>query len=373
MSADPDSAAWLRLLLTPGLGRGTARRLLALHGGAAAIFAADAALLQAQAGRQAPGLLAEPETLAPQLERLAAWLAGGPSRRLVTLGDPLYPAALLQTPDPPLLLFAQGRIELAQRRALALVGSRRASAQGLDTARRLAHELAERGYTIVSGMAQGIDGAAHEGALGSEAGTIAVVGTGLDRVFPRLHLQLARRIAEQGLLLSEFPLDTPPLAQNFPMRNRIIAGLALGTLVVEAALQSGSLITARLAADMGREVFAVPGSIQAEQSRGCHALLRQGAKLVERWEDVVEELAPAQAVATMPHEPASHHAEEPSAPRDERCPVLRALGHDPATLDQLADRTGWPPAELNARLLELELNDAVSRLPGGLFQRRSTA
>lgn len=375
MSADPDSAAWLRLLLTPGLGRETARRLLALHGSAAAIFEADAAVLREQAGRQAPGLLAEPEALAPQLERLAAWLAGGPSRRLLTLGDPLFPAALLQTPDPPLLLFAQGRIELAQRRALALVGSRRASAQGLDTARRLAHELAEHGYTIVSGMAQGIDGAAHEGALGSEAGTIAVVGTGLDRVFPRSHLPLARRIAEEGLLLSEFPLGTPPLAQNFPMRNRIIAGLALGTLVVEAALQSGSLITARLAADMGREVFAVPGSIHAEQSRGCHALLRQGAKLVERWEDVVEELAPVQAptVATLPQEPDSREPEQAPAPGDERCPVLRALGHDPATLDQLAARTGWPPAQLNARLLELELNDTVSRLPGGLFQRRSTA
>lgn len=369
MSADTESAAWLRLLLTPGLGREAARRLLALHGGATAIFEADAELLREQAGRQAPGLLAEPDTLAPQLDRLAGWLAGEASRRLVTLGDPMYPAALLQTPDPPLLLFAQGRIELAQRRALALVGSRRASAQGLDTARRFAHELAERGYTIVSGMAQGIDGAAHEGALGSEAGTIAVVGTGLDRVFPRAHLQLARRIAEQGLLLSEFPLDTPPLAQNFPMRNRIIAGLSLGTLVVEAALQSGSLITARLAADMGREVFAVPGSIHAEQSRGCHALLRQGAKLVERWEDVVEELAPAAAAQPT----GSQRPEERSDSREDHCPVLRALGHDPATLDQLSARTGWPPAALNARLLELELSDDVSRLPGGLFQRRSTA
>lgn len=373
MSADQERAAWLRLLLTPGLGREGARRLLALHGSATAIFQADRATLQEQAGRLAAALRAEPEGLAAQLARLAAWLAGSPNRSVVTLGEPDYPAMLLETHDPPLLLFAEGRLELAQRPALAIVGSRRASAQGLDTARRFALELASRGFTIVSGMAQGIDGAAHEGALGSEAGTVAVVGTGLDRVFPSEHAQLARRIAAQGLLLSEFPLDTPPLGQNFPLRNRIIAGLGLGTLVVEAALRSGSLITARLAAEMGREVFAVPGSIHAEQSRGCHALLRQGAKLVESFEDVLEEL-PARGPTSVTGVPA--HASAPStaaAAPDTHDPVLRALGHDPATLDQLVARTGWSAAALGARLLELELSDAVSRLPGGLFQRRSTA
>jgi DNA processing protein len=373
VSADQDRAAWLRLLLTPALGREGARRLLALHGSAAAIFDADPAVLHEQAGRLAPALLAEPEALAAQLSRLGPWLQGGPNRRLVTLGDAEYPALLLESPDPPLLLFAEGRLELAQRPALAIVGSRRASAQGLDTARRLARELSSRGFTIVSGMAQGIDGAAHEGALGSEASTIAVVGTGLDRVFPPAHVQLARRIATQGLLLSEFPLDTPPLGQNFPMRNRIIAGLSLGTLVVEAAPRSGSLITARLATEMGREVFAVPGSIHADQSRGCHALLRQGAKLVESCEDVLEEL-PERVAAGVAETPALTPAPPATPPgRDTQDPVLRALGHDPATMDQLLARTGWSAAALGARLLELELSDTVSRLPGGLFQRRSTA
>jgi DNA processing protein len=379
MSADEERAAWLRLLLSPGVGRECARRLLALHGSAATIFQADRATLVQQAGRLAAALLDEPEGLADHVERLRAWLAGSPMRHLLTLGDPDYPALLLQAPDPPLMLFAEGRVELAQRPAVAIVGSRRASAQGLDNARRFARDLAARGFTIVSGMAQGIDGAAHRGALDSEASTIAVVGTGLDRVFPPSHLELAHRIAAQGLLLSEFPLDTPPLPQNFPMRNRIIAGLSLGTLVVEAAVRSGSLITARLAADMGREVFAVPGSIHAEQSRGCHALLRQGAKLVEHCDDVLEELAAqSQAAAGVPRSTsagsapaAASHGGHGAGDPDAQDPVLRALGHDPATLDQLVGRTGWSAAALSARLLELELNDAVSRLPGGLFQRRS--
>jgi DNA processing protein len=379
MSADEERAAWLRLLLSPGVGRAFARRLLARHGSAAAIFQAERATLEQQAGRLAAVLLDEPEGLADHVKRLSAWLAGTPRRHLLTLGDPDYPALLLQAPDPPLMLFAEGRVELAQRPAVAIVGSRRASAQGLDNARRFARDLAGRGFTIVSGMAQGIDGAAHRGALDSEASTIAVVGTGLDRVFPPSHLELAQRIAAQGLLLSEFPLDTPPLPQNFPMRNRIIAGLSLGTLVVEAAVRSGSLITARLAADMGREVFAVPGSIHAEQSRGCHALLRQGAKLVEHCDDVLEELAAqVQAAAGVPRSTSAGSAPAAASPGgqgaddpDAQDPVLRALGHDPATLDQLVGRTGWSAAALGARLLELELNDAVSRLPGGLFQRRS--
>jgi DNA processing protein len=372
MFADEETAAWLRLLLSPGVGRESARRLLALHGSAAAIFRVAPAVLEQQAGRLADALRDEPEGWADHLERLRTWLAVSPTRRVFTLGDAEYPALLLQTADPPLMLFAEGRVELARRPAVAIVGSRRASAQGLDNARRFARELADRGLTIVSGMAQGIDGAAHRGALDTEASTIAVVGTGLDRVFPPSHHELAHRIAARGLLLSEFPLDTAPLPQNFPMRNRIIAGLSLGTLVVEAAIRSGSLITARLAAEMGREVFAVPGSIHADQARGCHALLRQGAKLVERCDDVLEELAaqlPTAAAAprTKSADPASPGARAPDA----QDPVLRALGHDPATLDQLVARTGWSAAALGARLLELELNDAVSRLPGGSFQRRS--
>ena len=220
--------------------------------------------------------------------------------------------------------------------------------------------LSHAGMTIVSGLALGIDGAAPAGALEGAASTIAVVGTGLDRVYPRLHRELAHRIAAQGLLISEYAPGTPPLAENFPIRNRIIAGLTRGTLVVEAALQSGSLITARLAVEAGREVFAIPGSIHSPQSRGCHALIRQGAKLVDRAEDILEELRVPWAAA-----PAAPDAAAPS----KADPILEALGFDPVTLDALVARTGWPAADLNVRLLELELEGRVARLPGQLFQR----
>jgi DNA processing protein len=261
-------------------------------------------------------------------------------------------------------LYVQGRRELLSRPSIAIVGSRNASLQGVDNARSFAAHLSREGWTIVSGLAFGIDGAAHEGGLDGSSSTIAVVGTGLDRVYPARHRQLAHRIARDGVLISEFAPGTPPLPSNFPMRNRIIAGLSRGTVVVEAALQSGSLITARLAAEAGREVFAVPGSIHSPLSRGCHALIRQGAKLVESAQDILEELqgaglAPQSAVeaGTAPH----------------RDPILEALGHDPVTLDALCARTGWSAQELSARLLELELEDRVARLPGGLYQRRGHA
>jgi DNA processing protein len=259
----------------------------------------------------------------------------------------------------------QGGAEFLSRRSLAIVGSRNASAQGVDNARAFAAHLSRQGWTIVSGLAFGIDGAAHEGGLQGPGSTVAVVGTGLDRVYPARHRALAHRIAEAGVLVSEFAPGTPPLASNFPMRNRIIAGLARGTLVVEAALQSGSLITARQAADYGREVFAVPGSIHSPLSRGCHALIRQGAKLVESAEDILVELQGHAAVA-------EDGTAEP-APAGRSDPVLQALGHDPATLDALCARTGWSAQALSARLLELELEDRVARLPGGLYQRRSRA
>ncbi|MBI3369445.1 MAG: DNA-protecting protein DprA, partial [Burkholderiales bacterium] len=237
--------------------------------------------------------------------------------------------------------------------------------QGLDNARALAAHFSRAGWTVVSGLAAGIDGAAHEGALDGPGSTVAVVGTGLDRVYPSRHRALAHRIAEQGLLVSEFPLGTPPLKQHFPQRNRIIAGLTRGTLVVEAALQSGSLITARMAAEAGREVFAVPGSIHSPQARGCHALLREGAKLVETAADVLEELGV--------HLPVSPTVTAPDvAPSTSVDPVLAVLGHDPATLDALIARCGWPADRLNAHLLELELSGQVARLPGGLFQRRQS-
>lgn len=354
---DDDLAAWLRL--THSVGRETARRLLAAFASPEGVFAASSASQRAVAG----GALAElPEDFDELVARTLAWRREGAGRHIVTLGDADYPAALLQTADPPLLLYAQGRLELLQRPALAIVGSRNPTPQGADNARAFARHLARSGYTIVSGLALGIDGAAHEGALAApgDASTIAVIGTGMDRVYPSRHRELAHRIAEQGLMLSEFDLGTPPLRENFPLRNRLIAGLSQGTLVVEAALASGSLITARCAAEAGREVFAIPGSIHAPQSRGCHALLKQGAQLVESAEDILAELRPG--VAPRPADDA--------APPADSDPLLAALGHDPATLDALVARCGWPPERLAGRLLELELDGRVARLPGGLYQRR---
>lgn len=358
--------AWFRLLETPGLGREGVRRLLASFGSAEAVLGASKASWQQVVGPQlAEALGTEPDALQPRLRAAHAWLDGGAGRGVLTLGDSAYPPQLLQTADPPLLLYVQGRVDLLSQRSLAIVGSRNASAQGVDNARAFAAHLSREGWTVVSGLAFGIDGAAHEGGLQGRGSTIAVVGTGLDRVYPARHRALAHRIAEAGVLISEFAPGTPPLPPNFPMRNRIIAGLSRGTLVVEAALQSGSLITARLAAEGGREVFAVPGSIQSPLSRGCHALIRQGAKLVESAQDILEELQ-GTAVA------ADGHADASPAP-SRHDPVLDALGHDPVTLDALCARTGWSTSELSARLLELELEDQVARLPGGLYQRRGHA
>lgn len=364
----PDRAeldAWVRLLLSPGLGRGAARRVLSAFGSPEVAVSAPRSALAAVVGPAAANALATP---APEIDRhcesLAAWVAGGPRREVVALGDPRYPPRLLQTPDPPLVLFVLGDATLLAEPSIAIVGSRHPSAQGSDNARRFARELSQRGLLVVSGLALGIDGAAHEGALSLPAPTLAVVGTGLDRVYPARHHDLAHRIAEHGALVSEFLPGTPPLRENFPQRNRVIAGLTLGTLVVEAAPRSGSLITARLAGEYGREVFAVPGSIHAVQARGCHALIREGAKLVESADDVLEEVdrpasplrAPAPAATTPP--------------QGEDDPVLDALGHDPTNLDTLLARTGLPTPELLGRLLELELDGRVARLPGGLYQRR---
>jgi DNA processing protein len=290
----------------------------------------------------------------------------------VTLGDGGYPASLLETADPPLMLYLLGApaFDLTQLgRSIAIVGSRNPTAQGAESARGFARAFGEAGITVVSGLALGVDGAAHTGALEAGGGTdrlatVAVVGTGLDRVYPARHRELAHRIAAQGLIVSEYSLGTPPLNQNFPKRNRIIAGLSRGTLVVEAALQSGSLITARMAAEQGREVFAIPGSIHSPQSRGCHALIRQGAKLVESVGDVLEELrfdAPAASSAEPPPQAEPATASDPG--------LLGELGFDPVSLDALCARTGYSAAELQARLLELELDGRVARLPGGLFQR----
>lgn len=357
-------AAWLRLLETPQVGRESARRLLAAFGSPQAVLAASEARRKEVIGAAAARALSQAGDGHDALLRLTLeWLAqtDGPQRHLVSLGDPDYPAALLETPDPPLLLYAIGRVELLRGESLAIVGSRNPTPQGRENAQAFAAELGRAGLTIVSGLALGIDGAAHTGALEYAASTVAVVGTGLDRAYPKSHLALARRIADEGLIVSEYSLGTPPLAENFPQRNRIISGLSRGTLVVEAALQSGSLITARLAVEAGREVFAIPGSIHSPQSKGCHALIKQGAKLVESARDILEELRwPGldEAVAnTKTTTPSAEH------------PIVEAMGYDPISLDELVNRTGWSAAELNVRLLELELDGVVARLPGQCFQR----
>ena len=358
-------AAWIRLLETPGVGRESARRLLASFGSPqAAIDASTGARRAVVPALQAEALAGSSPALDHLVEATLAWLSDSTAapRDVVTLGDPRFPDLLLHTADPPLLLYVQGRAELLRADALAVVGSRNPTPQGSENARAFSAHLSRAGLTIVSGMALGVDGAAHAGGLEGPSSTIAVVGTGLDRVYPKRHLELAHRIAAQGLIVSEYALGTPPLADHFPNRNRIIAGLARGVLVVEAALKSGSLITARMAIEAGREVFAIPGSIHSPQSRGCHALIRQGAKLVERAEDILEELR-------MPVVASDRAAASDTGPSAKEDPILAALGFDPVTLDALVARTGWNPAELNIRLLDLELEGRVVRLPGQLFQR----
>ena len=377
--------AWLRLTLTPGIGNGAARRLLARFGLPQSIFQqTEAALQLCVPAAQAKALREIPQGWEALWQTTAQWLANaapqGPARAIVSLGDLRYPQALLDTEDPPLLLYLMGPALLLEHqpfpsdRCLAVVGSRNPTAQGAENARLFARALCGAGLTIVSGLALGVDAAAHEGALeaatsaGTMAATIAVVGTGLDRVYPRKNLDLAHRIAAHGLIVSEYPLGTPPLPGNFPKRNRIISGLSQGTLVVEAALASGSLITARMAAEQGREVFAIPGSIHAPQSRGCHALIRQGAKLVESAQDVLEELKiPATTVPGLPQE--GVNAPGAAASDETEDPVLAALGYDPMGLDALIARTGMDASTLQVALLELELDGRVARLPGGLFQR----
>ncbi len=367
-------AAWLQLLETPGLGLESARRMLAGLGSPQAVIGATALIRRQFVAAGPAQALGEPSAeLLGLIDRTWAWLQGGARRDVLVLGDADYPPALLQTADPPLLLYLIGRRELLTAECLAIVGSRRPTPQGRDNAHDLALALGQAGLTVVSGLALGIDGAAHAGALKSPAATIAVLGTGLDQIYPSSHQRLADEIAERGLLLSEYSLGTPPLPANFPRRNRIIAGLARGCLVVEAAPRSGSLITARLAAEAGREVFAVPGSIHAPQSKGCHELLRQGAKLVERAEDVLEELRPSRATPPVRGSLRDERPADPPELGGEPGLLLAAMGYEPVSLDALQARGGWSAAQLNALLLELELSGAVARLPGQLFQRQGQA
>ena len=395
-------AAWLRLTLTPGVGNGAVRKLLAAFGLPHTVLRQSAtALAQVVNSAQVGALRSEPTELAALLERTWSWLQetgdGSARRQIVVLGDAAYPVSLLSVEDPPLMLYLLGAGNFASNaplphpnatqtaahaiahsllRSIAVVGSRNPTPQGAANARQFAKALGLAGLTVVSGLALGIDGAAHEGALDSvvpgsqRLATVAVVGTGLDRVYPKSHLALAHRIAQHGLLISEYPLGTPPLVANFPKRNRLLAGLAQGTLVIEAALKSGSLITARLSAEQGKDVFAIPGSIHSPLSRGCHALIKQGAKLVESAQDVLEEMN-IDSAAPFALDGANCDATRGGTEEllDPEHSLLAVLGFDPVGLDALQARSSLDTAHLQAQLMALELDGRVARLPGGLFQR----
>ena len=357
MSEDASLKAWLALGLIRGLGGEGIRRLLTEFGSAEAVFTASAhslkAIVKPDVAQQIVAGAAD-ELFAPTL----TWLSDS-NNHIVTLADSDYPQALLNISDPPFLLYAKGNLALLNQAAIAVVGSRYATPQGSNNATAFAKSLSAAGLCVISGLAHGIDAAAHQGGLAERGSSIAVVGTGLDKVYPAANRGLAHELAQHGLLISEFALATPPLAGNFPRRNRIISGMSLGCLVVEASLQSGSLITARLAMEQGRDVFAIPGSIHSPQSKGCHALIKQGAKLVESAQDVLEELSG--------RIPSAAPSMDENASTDS--PLLAHLGYDAVHIEILSQRSGLTVGELSAMLLTLELEGIVCTLPGGLYQR----
>jgi len=362
MTPEPGLAGWLQLTLTPGLGAATLRGLLQKFGLPEQVLAAGRAELLRHAGAEALQAL-DSATVSDAVERALAWVAQ-PGHSIVTLADAAYPRLLLEIADPPALLYCRGRAELLNRPALAVVGSRNATAQGASNAEQFSRALSAAGLTIVSGLAQGIDAAAHRGGLTANASTIGVLGTGVDQAYPKANAALAEDIAARGLLVSEFPLGMQALAHNFPRRNRLISGLAQGCLVIEAALGSGSLITARSAAEQGREVFAIPGSIHSPLSKGCHALIKQGAKLAESAEDVLSELGSFRRTGF-----ASTRAPSPARARAADEPLLECMGFDPVDVDSLCARAGLPAERVSTDLLRLELAGRVAALPGGLYQR----
>lgn len=347
---------WLRLCLVPGITPAVQRRLLAALGSPASVLGAPTSAVAAIAGAAAArALSAGPD--AREIRRALAWLRA-PGRFLLTWSDADYPARLLEIPDPPPILYAAGRRELLHRRALAVVGSRNASRQGEEDAYAFSLALSRAGLCVVSGLALGVDAAAHAGGLAGDGASIAILGNGPDTVYPAANGRLAERIAREGLVLTEHAPGVPPLARHFPRRNRLISGLGIGVLVVEAAARSGSLVTARLALDQGRDVFAIPGSIHSPLAKGCHALIKQGAALVECADDVLAELAIAPAACAVETGPdKSGHAD------------CLPLGHAPASVDALVRDSGKSAGEVLTRLAELELAGAIERLAGGFYRR----
>lgn len=361
---DEELPHWLRLCLIPGIGPERQRLLLAAFGLPSKVFSANRLALAGVVGEKLADSLLNHDNQ-QDVAKALQWLEDD-NNHLLTLADSSYPPSLLQISDPPCVLYAKGNLALLQEQGIAMVGARNATPQGEQNASAFAQALSEAGLSIISGLALGIDAAAHRGGLKGTGSTIAIVGTGADRIYPAHNATLAREIANKGLILSEFPLGTPPAAHNFPRRNRIISGLARGVLVVEAALNSGSLITARLAGEQGREVFAIPGSIHSPLSKGCHQLIKQGAKLVDRAEDILEELhwaGPKPVTRAEKALPAQSQAES------EQTRVLAQMGFDPVDPEHLAQRSGLTADALFAMLTLLELDGHISRLPGGRFQR----
>lgn len=363
--ASASLAAWLRLEQCAGVGLVSAHRLLQQFGTPEAVFAASREqLLALLKPAQADAVLRAPDAQqAARFDTVQAWCAQ-PGNMLLPLDHAAYPERLRQIAGAPLMLYVKGQVGLLSRPCVAMVGARNASMSGMQNAERMAHALSAAGVTIVSGLALGIDAAAHAGGLRAAGGTVAVIGTGADRIYPARNAELARRIAVEGCIVSEYPLGTPPLRDNFPRRNRVISGLARGVLVVEAAAKSGSLITARLAAAQGRDVYAMPGSVHSTLAKGCHRLIREeGAKLVETAADILSELA-MQDAGLADIAKAGSHFDDSFVDR-----VLQAMGDEPASADLLAAHLQQSAAELQAQLLALELAGLIERLPGGLFQR----
>jgi len=364
MKYAPDIESWLNLNLIDGLGDESIRRLLIAFGNPVAIFSAHTTALE----RVVKPPIAKRIKQGADLNKIAntlKWLED-PTNAIVTLADPDYPAQLLNITAPPPLLYFKGRRELLQQPALAVVGSRNATPQGLSNAEAFSEAASNAGLCIISGMALGIDTAAHQGGLRGSTSSIAVVGTGLDIVYPAKNHPLAHKLAKEGALISEFPLGTPAIGRNFPRRNRIISGMSQGCLVVEAALRSGSLITARQALDQGREVMAIPGSIHSPLSKGCHALIKQGAKLVESTQDILDELNFLPLFFSQNDNKREEFAIERST---ENTVLLKHLGYDAVDIDTLCIRSGLTAEVVSAMLLTLELDGQVSSLPGGCYQR----
>lgn len=371
-----DIAQWIRLEQVAGVGLETARKLLNAFGMPGNIFSAQFSVLnQVVPERIAHALLAPlAETTRTQIDKTLAW-AEQPGNHILTWADSTYPKALLEIPDPPMMLYVKGQVKLLTRPSIAVVGSRNATAQGVANAEKFSETLSDAGLTIVSGMALGIDTAAHRGSLRFRGSSIAVIGTGADIVYPARNRDLAHQLAQDGCIVSEYPLGTPAIAANFPRRNRIISGLARGVLVVEAAAQSGSLITARMAAEQGRDVFAIPGSIHSPLAKGCHQLIKQGAKLVESAQDILEELKPYQDLLSTlrTNSQQSEQSISNQAAVTAKDPIidrlLTALGFDPVAADTLAHRCNLDAATLNAQLITLEMAGLLEMLPGGLYRR----